>query len=94
MHSRSEEPHFGIDAMYVTEAEVARALGERHVVVAHVTGVSGCSEEPGALDTLELAPEDAPSLAIRGHEDLGRAVKAARSARGKHGALDPLLQAA
>jgi transcription-repair coupling factor (superfamily II helicase) len=90
--SRRELPHFDVGALFVSERELSRALLERPVVVAHRTAIGGSPAPDRELDAFELAAADAPSLAMRDHADLERATKQARSTRGKHGALDPLLR--
>jgi transcription-repair coupling factor (superfamily II helicase) len=90
--SRRELPHFDVGALFVGEGELTQALLERPIVVAHRTAVGGSPEPDRELDAFELSPPDAPTLAMRDHADLGRATKHARSARGKQGALDPLLR--
>jgi transcription-repair coupling factor (superfamily II helicase) len=89
---RYAEPRFGLEELYVREATIAEALAQLPVAALHRTAVVGTSENPARLDDLELAPLDAPSLAIRDHADLGRAVTRARSERGKGAALEPLLR--
>ena len=87
---RSGQPAFPLAQLYVEEPELAAALDERPLVALHRTAVASSGAGHAALDDLELAPLDAPSLAIRDHADLGRAVTKARSERGKGAALDPL----
>ncbi|WP_437930515.1 transcription-repair coupling factor [Sorangium sp. So ce291] len=89
---KDREPHFPLGAFYDDEAHVASWLGARTVVALHRTGVEGAAEDPGSLERFEVVPEDAPSLATRDQSDLERAIKAARTSRGKHGALDPLVR--
>jgi transcription-repair coupling factor (superfamily II helicase) len=81
-----------VGALFVSERELSRALLERPVVVAHRTAIGGSPAPDRELDAFELAAADAPSLAMRDHADRERATKQARSTRGKHGALDPLLR--
>jgi transcription-repair coupling factor (superfamily II helicase) len=90
--ARTESPHFGVDALYVDDAAIMSALSEVGVVAAHRAAVASSGEAADALDALELAPLDAPTMATRDHADLGRAVKAARAERGKGAALDPLIR--
>ncbi len=89
---KSGQPCFGSADLYVDEAGLGAALAERPLVALHRTAVASSGAGHTALDDLELAPMDAPSLAIRDHADLGRAVGRARSERGKGAALDPLLR--
>jgi transcription-repair coupling factor (superfamily II helicase) len=96
-HARQSEaeraglPHFPFETLYADEPELGAALAARPSVVAHRLAVAAHPEATLGLDSVELAPLDAPSLAIRDHADLGRAVHAARSERGKGAALDPLV---
>jgi transcription-repair coupling factor (superfamily II helicase) len=84
-------PHFPLEALYLDEAELDRELGRRKLVSAHrAAAVTGVAKT--ALESLELAPIDTPTLAAKDHADLERAVKAARSAQGKHAVLDPILR--
>jgi transcription-repair coupling factor (superfamily II helicase) len=88
---RAGLPHFPLEALYLDEAEIDHELGRRKLVSAHraaaVTGVANT-----VLDSLELAPLETPTLATRGHADLERAVKAARTGQGKHAVLEPILR--
>ena len=88
---REGVPHFPWASLYLSEEELGRALGCRHVLATHRSGVAGAATG-NALALLENVPTDTPSLAISDHADLGRAVATARSARGKQGALDPLIR--
>jgi len=88
--AKGSAPHIAEAELYVDEAVIADALQRRAVLALHRAPVSG-----GALardlTQFEFAPEDTPSLAARDLADLERAVAAARGSRGKHGALDPLI---
>jgi len=89
--ARGSVPHFPVPKLYADLAELERALDGRVWVGAHRSGVGGA----GATDLvsrLEAAPADAPSLAQQDHSELGRAVKLARTSRGKHAALEPLIE--
>jgi transcription-repair coupling factor (superfamily II helicase) len=83
-------PHLPAGDLYVEEPHIADAIRGRRVVALHRAPVSG-----GALardlTQFEVAPEETPSLAARDLSDLERAVALARGSRGKHGALDPLI---
>ena len=89
---RSGQPRFGVDQLYVSEEALAAALAELPVVALHRTAVAATSPDATRLDAIELAPQDAPSMAIRDHADLGRAVTRARSERGKGATLEPLVR--
>jgi transcription-repair coupling factor (superfamily II helicase) len=82
-------PSFLPVAFYADEDAVARELASRIVVPLHRTPVAGGSE--GGLAAFESASE-ALDLASRDHEDLTRAVKAARSSKGKSAGLAPLVR--
>jgi transcription-repair coupling factor (superfamily II helicase) len=88
-HKGGTGPRFLPAAFYVGEQEVARDLATRAVVTLHRTPVAG--EADGGLGAFESAREPL-DLASRDHDDLTRAVKTARSARGKHAGLGPLVR--
>ena len=88
---RAGLPHFPLDALYLDEAELDQELRRRKLVSAHrAAAVTGVAES--ALESIEFAPLDTPTLAAKSQADLERAVKAARSAQGKHAVLDPILR--
>ena len=89
---KSGGPCFGFSQLYADEAEVVDALGERRVIALHRTAVAASGAAQTSLEALELAPLDAPSLAIHDHSDLERAVARARADRGKNAALEPLVE--
>jgi transcription-repair coupling factor (superfamily II helicase) len=89
--ARGSVPHFPVAALYAELDDIERELAARVWVGAHRSGVGGA----GATDLvgrLETAGSDAPSLAEDDHAELGRAVKLTRTARGKHAALEPLVE--
>jgi transcription-repair coupling factor (superfamily II helicase) len=82
-------PSFLPGAFFRDESEVVREL-ERHTVVAlHRTAISG---QPGEGISAFESASGALDLASRDHEDLTRAVKTARSSRGKNASLSPLVR--
>jgi transcription-repair coupling factor (superfamily II helicase) len=89
--SRKGSPHFPLKKLYVERSELGAALDQRRLLLAHRTGVAG-NPAGDALERLETAPLDAPSLAIADHADLARAVKLVRSSRGRQHTLDPLIE--
>ncbi|MFO0589200.1 MAG: transcription-repair coupling factor [Polyangiaceae bacterium] len=89
---KGKEPHFGIASFYETEASVAGWIRGRTTIALHRSAVTGGEPDPGSLESFEIAPEDAPSLATQDQSDLARAIKAARQSKGKTGALDPLIR--
>ncbi|MGD0676949.1 MAG: transcription-repair coupling factor [Polyangiaceae bacterium] len=83
-------PRFLVEAFFLGEEELARDLGARPVLAVHRTAVSGGAEE--GLGAFESAAPDALDLAALDHEDLTRALKVARSAKGKTAGLSPLVR--
>jgi transcription-repair coupling factor (superfamily II helicase) len=86
---RGETPHFPIEALFVEPERIGDELGARTTVALHRFGVTG--DPATGLRALEVVPRDAPTLATQDNADLSRAAESARSARGKHGVLDPLV---
>jgi transcription-repair coupling factor (superfamily II helicase) len=89
--ARGSLPHFPVSALYAGLDELERELEQRVWVGAHRSGIGGA----GATDLvgkLEAAGPGAPSLAEDDHAELGRAVKLARTTRGKHAALEPVVE--
>ncbi len=89
---KGKEPHFGLAAFYEGEASVAGWIRGRGTIALHRSAVSGGEVDGATLEALEIAPEDTPSLVTQDQSDLARAIKAARSSKGKSGALDPLIR--
>jgi transcription-repair coupling factor (superfamily II helicase) len=88
--ARGAVPHYPVAALYASLESLEQELATRAWVGTHRAGVGGT----GATDLvgrLESVPGDAPSLAQHDHSELGRAVKLARTAQGKHAALEPLV---
>jgi transcription-repair coupling factor (superfamily II helicase) len=97
--AKSGSPHFMPASFYVEPAAVEASLAARRVLVLHRTPIVG--EAPREDDDEPISPlaayEVAPSagaldLASQDHEDLSRAVKAARSSHGKTATLAPLAR--
>lgn len=88
---RGGTPHFDVEALYASAEDVANDLLSRRTIALHRVAVTGDSATDSGLGALEIVSRDAPSLAMRDHEDLERAVEQARTSRGKHGVLEPLL---
>jgi transcription-repair coupling factor (superfamily II helicase) len=85
----TKAPAFLPQAFYRDEETVAGDLAERSLVALHRTPVAGAPETglgafEGASQPLDLASAD--------HDDLTRAVKAARASRGKNATLAPLVR--
>ncbi|MCL2449039.1 MAG: transcription-repair coupling factor [Polyangiaceae bacterium] len=83
-------PRFLPEAFFASEEDVAADLARRAVLALHRAPVTGAAE--GGLGAFERAAEDALDLASHDHDDLTRAVKAARSAKGKNATLAPLVR--
>ncbi|HEX6273259.1 MAG TPA: transcription-repair coupling factor [Polyangiaceae bacterium] len=88
---RDPVPHFPVDALYAELGVIERELAARPVVMAHRTGIAGAAGDD-LRSRLENVPVDAPNLVLRGHSELSTAMKLARSAQGKHAALEPLVE--
>jgi transcription-repair coupling factor (superfamily II helicase) len=88
---RLSTPHFPRDAFYFSEPELVDRLQERGLLCLHRGMVAG-GVEAEDLEALESAPQDAPTLNARTHDDLERAGKQARKERGKAGTLEPLVR--
>ncbi len=82
-------PSFLPVAFYRDEGEVVRDLDAHPVVALHRTAIAGGAGE--GMSAYESA-HDALDLAARDQEDLTRAVKAARSSKGKSASLSPLVR--
>ena len=87
--AKANDPHFLPAAFYVDEARVVAELEQRRVVALHRTPVLG---DPGEGIARYERADGAIDLASRNHDDLARAVKAARASRGKSGTLTPLVR--
>jgi transcription-repair coupling factor (superfamily II helicase) len=81
-------PSFLPSAFYLDEGEVVGELEARLVVALHRTPVTGAPE--GGMGAFEVAREPL-DLVSHGQDDLTRAIKAARSSRGKDAGLAPLV---
>ncbi len=88
---RRGEPHFDIDAHYLTPDELERSLSSLRTVACHRTLVTGPAPAT-ALEALETAPLDAPSLGARDQRELAAHLDRARHGGGRHAGLDPLVQ--
>jgi transcription-repair coupling factor (superfamily II helicase) len=82
-------PAFLPEAFYRDDDTIVRELADRSVVALHRTPVVGGAE--AGLASFESAT-DPLDLGSRDHEDLTRAVKAARAAKGKNATLAPLVR--
>jgi transcription-repair coupling factor (superfamily II helicase) len=82
-------PTFLPAAFYRDEGSIAEDLARRAVVSLHRTPVAG--EAEGGLSSFESA-HDPLDLASHDQDDLTRAVKTARAARGKNATLAPLVR--
>ncbi len=86
----ASSPSFLTGAFFREEAEIVSDFEEHAVVALHRTAIGG--ESGGGLSAYETAALDSLDLASRDHDDLTRAVKAARSAKGKNASLSPLVR--
>jgi transcription-repair coupling factor (superfamily II helicase) len=82
-------PSFLPGAFYRDEDEVVGELEAHPLVALHRTAIAGAAGE--GISAFESATEPL-DLASSDHEDLTRAVKAARSSRGKNASLSPLVR--
>ncbi|HEX3771762.1 MAG TPA: transcription-repair coupling factor [Polyangiaceae bacterium] len=82
-------PSFLPNAFYRDEAEVVAGLEAHAVVALHRTAIAGAPGE--GLSAYESA-RDPLDLASYDQEDLTRAIKAARSSKGKNASLTPLVR--
>ncbi len=85
--AKGSEPHFPAPAFFDTETELSSTLATRAVVPIHRTPIHGA--DAAGLARYETVDEPL-DLAARDHQDLERAVKAARGTKGKTGTLLPL----
>ncbi|MBS2020053.1 MAG: transcription-repair coupling factor, partial [Deltaproteobacteria bacterium] len=86
--AKEGEPSFLPSAFYREEEAVAADLAEAAVVVLHGAPVAGSAE---GLASFEVT-RDSVNVAAHDHEDLTRAVKAARANRGRGGTLSPVAR--
>ena len=86
--AKATEPQFLPATFFRSEEEIVRDLDARRVVVFHGAAVAGEGE---GLAKYEVT-RDAVHLAASDNEDLSRAVKAARSTKGRSGTLAPVAQ--
>lgn len=89
---RAGLPHFPLEKLYLSEDELEASLASRHVLSLHRSGVSG-PQGGGVMARLEHAAPSAPTLALRDQGELVRTIKAVRQIKGKHDALEPLVEA-
>jgi transcription-repair coupling factor (superfamily II helicase) len=89
--ARAPVPHFPVEALYTDTDAIDGELSGRCHVLAHRTGVAGASGS-GLRARLDVVPPDAPNLVLRGHDELSTALRLARATRGRHAALEPLVE--
>ncbi len=87
---RGDGPKFLPEAFFADEEDVAREIASRTVVALHRTLTVGRAE--GGMSSFESPTGDPLDLVSRDHDDLTRAVKVARSAKGKSAGLAPLVR--
>jgi transcription-repair coupling factor (superfamily II helicase) len=87
-------PAFPVGALYLDEAAIASAIGLHPIAVLHRSAVLG--EGGDAMSAFESVPPSSGSdlldLASSDQLDLARAVKAARSSKGKNAGLRPIAR--
>ncbi len=89
---KEREPHFPLDAFFVSEREATAAIARRPHLALHRAATAGEAAAVDAFDRFESAPEDTPTLFTFDQSDLRRAVAAARQDKGKSSALEPLIE--
>jgi transcription-repair coupling factor (superfamily II helicase) len=87
--AKATEPQFLPETFFRSEEEIVRDLDSRRVVVFHGAAVAGATLD--GLAKYEVT-RDVVHLAASDNEDLSRAVKAARSTKGRGGSLAPVAQ--
>jgi transcription-repair coupling factor (superfamily II helicase) len=85
-----KSPHFLVSTFFESEDELVRRLDARRVVALHRTAVTGAAAE--GLERYETVQGAALDVAARDHEDLTRAVKTARTMKGRGATLAPLVR--
>ena len=85
--AKQGHPHYEPDAFYLAPEDAARALLERRVVSLHTTPIRG--DGGGGLGQFATSTGEL-DLASRSHDALTRAVRAARTGRGRTATLEPL----
>jgi transcription-repair coupling factor (superfamily II helicase) len=90
------QPSFAVEALYLDEQEVLRAMRARPVVPLHRSPVLGAASDDGlgVFESLEPTAPGTPTLDLGSSDqlDLTRAVKAARASKGKNAGLGPLVR--
>ena len=86
--AKANEPSFIVSAHFLSEDEAAVELGKRRVVALHGTAIAGAGEGLAAFETTH----EPIHVAASDHADITRAVKAARSSKGKTNALAPVAR--
>jgi transcription-repair coupling factor (superfamily II helicase) len=86
---KGTSPAFSPDAFYRDEDAVVKDVLEHRIALLHRIPVAGAAQ--AGLAAFESA-NDPLDLASRDHEDLTRAVKAARASKGKNATLAPLVR--
>jgi transcription-repair coupling factor (superfamily II helicase) len=87
--ARGTTPHFPVEALYTDLDALEASLDRRLWVSLHRLGIRG--HGAGLSGRLQSVPNDAPTLAQDDQAELGRAMKLARAAGGKHAVLDPVV---
>jgi transcription-repair coupling factor (superfamily II helicase) len=86
--AKGSDPQFLPETFFRSESDIAADLAARRVVVLHGAAVAGDGEGLAAYEVTR----EALHLAASDNEDLTRAVKAARSTKGRSGTLAPVAR--
>lgn len=88
--AHGDVPHFAFDDHYLSGAELLQSLQRGRVVACHRSIVAQ-SASTGALEALEAAPLDTPSLGAVDQRELAGHLERARQSGGKNAGLAPLV---
>ncbi len=86
--AKASEPQFLPESFFRSESDIVSDLAAHRVVVLHGAAVAGEAEGLAAYEVTR----DALHLAASDNDELTRAVKAARSTKGRSGTLAPVAQ--
>lgn len=89
--AHADQPHFAYEDHYLSSTELAQSFQGRRVVACHRSIVAS-SAPADAVDALEAAPLDTPSLGAAELRELAASLERARQAGGKNAGLGPLVR--